>query len=191
MATRFVLVNNWSTTLNGAIAADATSLTLASVAGLESSGLLVVKIDNELLALPLNGTTAITGATRGLGGTTATTHASGAGVRGQIDSTLLDNLLAVSDDGTLVVTTRDLDVRGMAAVSDESGVARITVGLPVSTADVSSPPTAAELLAALGDPATVGAGQAALVDDGGAHTTEWLAVSDGTAWWYASLTKAT
>ncbi len=29
------------------------------------------------------------------------------------------------------------------------------------------------------------------IDDGGTHTAEWLAVSDGTAWWVASLTKTT
>ena len=61
----------------------------------------------------------------------------------------------------------------------------------VSTADVSNPPTDAELDAALGDPATVGAGYIRLLDDNDADTHVYLVASNGTSWWYAALTKAT
>lgn len=64
-------------------------------------------------------------------------------------------------------------------------------GLDVSTADVSNPPTDAELDSALGTPAAVGAGYQCLLDDGGADTNVYLVVSNGTSWWYTALTKAT
>ncbi len=60
----------------------------------------------------------------------------------------------------------------------------------VSTADVSNPPTDAELDAAFGTPATVGSGFVALVDDNDAGTAMYLVASDGTNWWHAALTKA-
>lgn len=60
----------------------------------------------------------------------------------------------------------------------------------VSTADVSSPPTDAELDSAFGTPATVGKGFVGIVDDDGAGTTAYLVFSDGTNWWYLSFTKA-
>ncbi len=63
--------------------------------------------------------------------------------------------------------------------------------IQVSTADVSNPPTGAELGTALGQPATVGAGYVAILDDAGAGQNVYLAVSDGANWWYQLLTKAT
>ena len=63
--------------------------------------------------------------------------------------------------------------------------------LDMSSADVSSPPTSAELDSAFGAPATVGAGYTALLDDGGAGSAVYLVASDGTSWWYTALTKAT
>lgn len=64
-------------------------------------------------------------------------------------------------------------------------------GLDTSTANVSNPPTDAELDSALGTPAAVGAGYQCLLDDGGADTNVYLVVSNGTSWWYTALTKAT
>ncbi|MHB1007489.1 MAG: hypothetical protein ACYC3S_17880 [Chloroflexota bacterium] len=61
--------------------------------------------------------------------------------------------------------------------------------LPVSTADIANPPTAAQLTTAFGAPAAVGAGFAAMVDDNNAHTAEYLVWSDGTNWWQAAGTK--
>ncbi|NLD43665.1 MAG: hypothetical protein GX657_09235 [Chloroflexi bacterium] len=59
-----------------------------------------------------------------------------------------------------------------------------------STADVSSPPTDAELDAAFGTPAEVGAGFTAIVNDAGAGAAVWLVASDGAGWWYAAMTQA-
>lgn len=64
-------------------------------------------------------------------------------------------------------------------------------GLDVSTANVSNPPTDAELDSALGTPASVGAGYQCLLDDNGADTNVYLVVSNGTSWHYVALTKAT
>lgn len=63
-------------------------------------------------------------------------------------------------------------------------------GTRVSIANVSNPPTDAQLDAAFGTPATVGAGFVAIVDDAGAHTAEYIVWSDGTSWWWAGGTKA-
>lgn len=63
--------------------------------------------------------------------------------------------------------------------------------VPIHTDDVSAPPTDAELDAAIGTPADVGAGYVALLDDNGAGDAMYLIASDGTNWWHAALTKAT
>lgn len=60
-----------------------------------------------------------------------------------------------------------------------------------STADVSTPPTDAELDSAFGTPATVGDGFVAFVDDNDADTAVYLVMSNGTSWWFTSMTKAT
>lgn len=61
----------------------------------------------------------------------------------------------------------------------------------VSTANVTNPPTDAELDAAFGTPATVGTGFIALVNDNNADANDYLVLSNGTSWWYVALTKAT
>jgi len=65
------------------------------------------------------------------------------------------------------------------------------VKLPVSTANVSSPPTEAELNLAFGDAGTHYEGFTALVDDNGAGTTVWKVFTTGGYWWYEELTQAT
>lgn len=65
-----------------------------------------------------------------------------------------------------------------------------SIQIKVSTADVSSPPTDAELDSAFGTPAAVGKGFIALVDDNGAGSAGFVVFSDGTNWWYAAGTKA-
>ena len=59
-----------------------------------------------------------------------------------------------------------------------------------SAANVSVPPTAAELTSAFGAPADVGAGFIGVVNDDGAGLNVWLAVSDGAAWWHVACTLA-
>lgn len=65
-----------------------------------------------------------------------------------------------------------------------------TYQMPTSDANVSNPPTDAELDAAFGTPAAVGDGYIAFVDDAGAGTAVYLVSSDGTNWWHGLLTKA-
>lgn len=65
-----------------------------------------------------------------------------------------------------------------------------TYQMPTSDANVSDPPTDAELDAAFGTPAAVGDGYIAFVDDNGTSAKVWLVTSDGGAWWYEELTKA-
>lgn len=59
-----------------------------------------------------------------------------------------------------------------------------------SLAEMSNPPSQAELFAALGVPETVGAGKTYLLNDGGYAQREYLAVSDGAFWWIAPATRA-
>ena len=62
--------------------------------------------------------------------------------------------------------------------------------ISVDASNVSNPPTAAELTAAFGDPATLAHGTVRLVDDAGAGTAVWLVCAVNGAWWYELLTKA-
>jgi hypothetical protein len=62
--------------------------------------------------------------------------------------------------------------------------------LTYSTANVSNPPTDAQLDTEFGAPADVGTNFAALLNDAGGGTNEYLVLSDGTNWLYAALTKA-
>ncbi len=60
----------------------------------------------------------------------------------------------------------------------------------VSTANVSNPPTDAELDAAFDAPANLPDGWMGLVNDNNAGTAVWLVTAVGGAWWYELLTKA-
>lgn len=79
-------------------------------------------------------------------------------------------------------------IREEEVVTDVTGTA---VTGTHSTANVSSPPTDAELDAAFGTPASVGSGFVATLDDAGTGTTMYLVASDGTNWWHSAMTKAT
>jgi hypothetical protein len=65
-----------------------------------------------------------------------------------------------------------------------------TTPVLVSTANVSNPPTDAELDAEFGTPAAVGAGYARVINDAGADANNYWVVSNGISWWYVALTKA-
>lgn len=83
-------------------------------------------------------------------------------------------------DGQTEITTNDLkwDLR------------QIVSALPVySAANVSSPPTDAELDSAFGTPASVGR-MVAILNDNGADTASWLVWSTGTAWFHVAGTLA-
>lgn len=76
----------------------------------------------------------------------------------------------------------------MDVVTDTTGGSGV---LEVSTANISTPPTAAELDTAFGTPATVGTGFHAAVNDNAAGTAVYLVMSDGSNWWHVAMTKAT
>ena len=61
----------------------------------------------------------------------------------------------------------------------------------VSTANVSNPPTDAELDAAFDTPANLPDGWMGVVNDNNAGTALWLVTAVGGSWWYEGLTKAT
>lgn len=60
-----------------------------------------------------------------------------------------------------------------------------------STANVSNPPTDAELDAEFGTPATLGAGFMATIDDNSGDTDVWFVWTTDTSWFYTKGTKAT
>jgi len=60
-----------------------------------------------------------------------------------------------------------------------------------STADVSNPPTDAELDTLFTSPSTVGVDFVAFIDDNGAGANFYQIKSDGTNWWINTFTKAT
>lgn len=61
----------------------------------------------------------------------------------------------------------------------------------VSDANVSSPPTAAELTTIFGDPDSLSEHFCGLIDDNGAGTTVWLIRVRNSTFWYEQLTAAT
>jgi hypothetical protein len=67
-----------TTTLDGAINSAVTTITLTSVTGFPTTG--VVKIDNELISYTGISSNDLTGCTRGVNGTAAASHSDGAGV---------------------------------------------------------------------------------------------------------------
>lgn len=60
----------------------------------------------------------------------------------------------------------------------------------VSTANVSDPPTDAELDSAFGTPAALGEGFIGILDDNSADTDVWLCYTSDTSWYYLQGTKA-
>lgn len=78
------------------------------------------------------------------------------------------------------------------ATSLFSGIVNASAGVrtKVSVANVSNPPTNAELVSAFGAAATVGSGFVGIVNDNNAATNEWIIWSDGTSYWYIAGTAA-
>ena len=65
-----------------------------------------------------------------------------------------------------------------------------SIRVQVSHADVSNPPTDAELDSEFGTSATVGAGFVAVLDDDGAGSNVYFVACDGSNWWHVALTKS-
>ena len=62
--------------------------------------------------------------------------------------------------------------------------------IQMSQADISSPPTDAELDAIWTSPAAAGAGFVAFIDDADGDARVYVITSNGSSWWYALLAKA-
>lgn len=76
-------------------------------------------------------------------------------------------------------------------VRDIENLPRSASVITTSIVSTSVPPTAAQLTALFDTPAAVGVGFVRMLDVGGTHTHVYVITSDGTNWWYATLTKAT
>jgi hypothetical protein len=113
-----------------------------------------------------------------------------------IDGTLASSSVVTTRNCTDIIVTAVDTWTNTGAIYDDDGVGTLTntqeaiKKFPVFTDDVSNPPTKSELDSAIGEPATVGAGYKAIVDDNGAGANVYLVVSDGTNWWHQALTKS-
>ena len=70
------------------------------------------------------------------------------------------------------------------------GIDELVIKAKFSTANVTDPPTDAELDSAFGTPATLGAGFIGIVNDNKAGTDVWLCFTSQTEWFYLQFTKA-
>lgn len=143
--------NAFATTLNGSITAGDASITLTSVTGLVAPGILVIdRIDSNNVATPLVreyisytgiSTNTLTGCSRGLGGSTAGAHASGAVVEETLSVTHWGDLidfLQVSHDAsgnilssTATITSGTFDTLRVVTHLNASG-ASLTGNFPIN-----------------------------------------------------------
>jgi hypothetical protein len=95
--TKEQFVNRWATTLAAGLTINGQTLTLTSVAGLPTTGqirfLLGTNESGEKVLAQLNGTTTLTGCTRGAESSTAATHLSGEAVTAILTAGALNNAL--------------------------------------------------------------------------------------------------
>ena len=125
-----------STTLNGAITATATTLTLTSSTNFPGSGTVHVKIGNEIMSGTQSGTT-ISSITRGQGGSTAVAHSDGATIElYMINSVPLTEInkthtaianiqmdsytIALSTSATVTGASTDTEIGGINVVASEN-----------------------------------------------------------------------
>lgn len=74
-------------------------------------------------------------------------------------------------------------------ISSAKLVENISIFL-LSDNNVSSPPTSAQIITALGTASILNDGMAGIIDDAGGGTAVWLCVVKNSSWWYEALTKA-
>lgn len=109
------------------------------------------------------------------------------------------NLYGIQWENTAAITQITIQPDGYSTDNIAAGARLVLIGwkeeaiggIAYSTADVSNPPTDAELDSAFGTPASLPVPFAAVVNDNDADTAMYLVVSNGTSWWYGALTKAT
>jgi len=97
---------------------------------------------------------------------------------------------SLPDSGTFAHHVIDRLLPTTVEKADLKDLANGVLELQVSSADTANPPTDAELDAAFGTPANTGTGFLALLDDAGGDANVYLVATNGTSWWYATLTKA-
>jgi hypothetical protein len=140
-----------TTTLNGAISASATSITVAANAGFPGSGTYAIVVDNEEMTVTGGQGTNTWTVTRGVNGTQAASHSSGANVYQasigvaafasfpgsgdytvQVDS---EKMMVTAGQGTATwAVTRGVD--GTAVASHASGAAVSTVACPTTNGTI-------------------------------------------------------
>lgn len=133
-------VNAFSTTLNGGITDTDATIALTSVTGLQAPGIIVIDrkdannvltpVVREYISFTGIAGNSITGCTRGLGGSTAQSHASGAKVEEPWDVTKWGDFLdayAVSHDTTGKLVTSTATISGMLNISGASLVGNFPI----------------------------------------------------------------
>ena len=124
-----------STTLNGAITAAATTLTLTSATNFDT-GSITVKIGNEIITGSLSGTT-LSSLSRGAGGSTAAAHSDGATIEFYVINgvplteinkthTAISNIqmdsytIALSTSATVTGASSDAEIGGINVYASEN-----------------------------------------------------------------------
>jgi len=113
-------------------------------------------------------------------------------------SNVVSNYLIAKSGGDLVIGYDSGVAQGGAVTWNDglvltaTGIVNIPGGVrtKISVANVSNPPTDAELDTAFGTPATVGDGFIAVIDDANAHTRFWMVFALGGAWAVEEFAKA-
>lgn len=152
---KFATQNAFNTTLNGNVGVGDTTITLNTVTGLQFPGTLVLdRVDANNNATPTLreyisytgiSTNTLTGCARGLGGSTAQTHTSGAKVEEVMDITHWNDLLSalanlLTSAGILDVT-KVVDLTTAQALSNKTLTAPVLSGTVTGTYTLGGTPT--------------------------------------------------
>jgi NACalpha-BTF3-like transcription factor len=116
--------------------------------------------------------------------------ASAAGAWARSGVTLSAGMLVTVQEGTVNADTVWILTTDEPFVVDTDDIAFARSGIKHSAANVTNPPTDAELDTAFGTPAVAGAGFIGTLDDNGGGANFYFVASDGANWWYVAGTKA-
>ena len=136
--------NDYATTLDGGIAYDDATLTLASATGAPAAPFRV-RIEDELILVGARTTTACSSLTRGVEGTTAAGHLTGVAVTHVLTAAGLETVrgVIVQDEGSPLATTgTTLNFTGGGVVASGSGTTKTIAISGASVADILDLPTA-------------------------------------------------
>lgn len=87
-------------------------------------------------------------------------------------------------------TTQTIQRLGIVERQLDQAMTNEAYRVSVSTANVSNPPTDAELDTAFGQPATLGPGFLGFVDDNNAQANFWFVATCSSRWIYVAMTMA-